>query len=226
MEILMGKVQREKDRLNFEALSPSPESMSGLSASLWGFPQTKALGCWGLRGEGGGKMEGPRGRQTSSGRLWMLLQFRQQCWHLMLIISYPDLFILTENNFHCLHWWSLFWNSWEVLLSNTVLISIFTLVRLSLGIPILQLWAWFPESPSSSSLTPAGEVGPLSECCQLLSEDKNILVTSSDNLPREHPSDKLRQSPTLLCGERMLFRTRYYWLFYLQCHHTSFILFN
>lgn len=48
----MGEVEREKERLNFEALSPSPESMSGLSASLWGCPQTKELGCWGRRGRG------------------------------------------------------------------------------------------------------------------------------------------------------------------------------
>lgn len=61
---------------------------------------------------------------------------------------------------------------------SVVLINTFTLVRLSLGIVVLQLWAQFSEALSSSSLTPAGKVDPLSECSQPLSVDKNILVTA------------------------------------------------
>lgn len=185
----------KRERLNSGVVSPSAESV-WTECLIVGLSTDKGTGLLVAEGDGKGSLKVWEERRTSSRRLgrptWNALQFWQQSWqsHADSLMSWP---ICSDWEWlYYLHWWSPFWNSWEILLSNALLHCPHKYTHTcqtkfgNLGLASMRQ---FPEPLSSSSLAPAGN----NSACQ---------KTRTSQW-------QLWQSPILLYGEGVLFRTLY-----------------
>lgn len=151
MEISMSELEWEL--LHFGALSPSPESMPELSASLWGFPRrTWVAGGWGKRDEGSWKVAegGEQAEEAFSDWLWMLCNFCSSDDIKRLFFDIPTYllwlrmaFIIHIGDHHS----GIPGKSCFQIPCFIVLTSTFTLVRQSLGIMVLQLMGMVSRAP-------------------------------------------------------------------------------
>lgn len=197
----------KRESLNFGALNLLSDCMSEWSASLRGFP-------WRPWAEGRGSRSSGAGKPAL--KTWKTDFERFVVLAAVMTAHAPSLMsigISCEKGFYYLPLPSPFWNSWAALLSNTL-----------------------SHCPHKHTHT-----------CQTMYGDHGLAVMGTvSRAPRFHFPDsswqggsslwalpasvwrqgQLWQPPTPLCEEGMLFRILCCWFLCLQCHHTSFMLFN